>query len=90
MKKRFTTIFTVTVAAVLVGSIAYAAKKKLKTKSALITTDVSEVDLAATLLDAKGERVHKPPKDSDAKSREDDQLKDLVVAENTKEIMTVK
>ena len=55
MKKRFSTIFTITIAAVLVSSIAYAAKKKLQTKTKSFASDVSEVDLAANLLDANGD-----------------------------------
>ena len=90
MNKRFTTIFTFTVAAVLISSIAYAAKKKLQTKSGPLISDVSEVDLAADLLDAKGDHRHKAPKDSGAKRRGDEELKDLVIADKTKEIMAVK
>lgn len=82
MKKRFTTIFTITIAAVLVSSIAYAAKKKLRTKSEPLTPDVSEVDLAAGLLDTQGE-PHKLPKAGGTNNRGDEQLKDLIIAINT-------
>lgn len=80
MKKRFTTIFTITVAAVLVSSIAYAAKKKLKTRSHPLKTDISEMDLAADLLNADGDHKQKPPKTTDIKSRDDEELKELVMA----------
>jgi hypothetical protein len=80
MKKRFTAIFTITIAAVLISSIAYAAKKKLRTKSAPLTSDVSEVDLAAGLLDANGDHKHKSPKASESKKQGDVELKDLIIA----------
>ena len=80
MKKRFSTIFTITVAAVLISSIAYAAKKKLPTKSKPMTPDVSEVDLAAGLLDANGDHKHKLPKASDTKLPGNEELKDLTTA----------
>lgn len=80
MKKRYTTIFTITVATVLVSSIAYAAKKKLQTKSKPLITDVSEVDLAANLLDANGNNKHKMPKLSDSIKHAEVELKDLVIA----------
>jgi hypothetical protein len=84
MKKRFSTIFTITVAAVLVSSIAYAAKKKLQTKSNPMAPDVSEVDLAADLLDAKGDHKHKTPKVSDTKRPGNEELKDLTTVYITK------
>lgn len=84
MKKRFATIFTVTVAAVLVSSIAYAAKKKLRTKTEPLKTDVSEVDLAAVLLDVNGGQRNKSPKTVDTKKHGDDVLKDLVIAQRPK------
>lgn len=82
MKKRFATIFTITIAAVLVSSIAYAAKKKLRTKSEPLTPDVSEVDLATGLLDAQGDHKHKLPKAGVPNNRGDEQLKDLIIAIN--------
>lgn len=82
MKKRFATVFTITIAAVLVSSIAYAAKKKLRTKSEPLTPDVSEVDLAADLLDAQGDHKHKLPKAGAPSNRGDDRLKDLIIAIN--------
>ena len=81
MKKRFSAIFTITVAAVLISSIAYAAKKKLQTKSEPLTPDVSEVDLAAGLLDANGDYKHKSPKASESKKHGDEELKDLIIAQ---------
>lgn len=81
MKKRFTTIFTITVAAVLVSSIAYAAKKKLRPKSEPLKTDVSEVDLASGLLDGDGENKYKSPKTVDIKKHGDEVLKDLAIAQ---------
>ena len=81
MKKRFTTIFTITIAAVLVSSIAYAAKKKLQTKTKYLAPDVSEVDLAAGLLDANGDHKHKSPKASESKKHGDEELKDLIIAQ---------
>jgi len=80
MKKRFSTIFTITVAVVLVSSIAYAAKKKLRTKSEPMAPDISEVDLAADLLDVNGEHKHKSPKASDTNKHGDEVLKDLTIA----------
>ena len=80
MKKRFSAIFTITVAAVLISSIAYAAKKKLQTKSKPMTPDVSEVDLAAGLLDANGDHKHKSPKVGDTNKHGDEELKDLTIA----------
>ena len=84
MKKRVSAIFTITVAAVLVTSIAYAAKKKLRTKSEPLTPDVSEVDLAAGLLDANGDHKHKTPKASDSIKHGDEELKDLTIADRSK------
>ncbi|MFZ2950350.1 MAG: hypothetical protein WA003_12780 [Desulfuromonadaceae bacterium] len=79
MKRRFSTIFTITVAAVLISSIAYAAKKKLRTTSEPLAPDVSEVDLAADLLDPNGGHTRKVPKTSDVHTH-DDELKDLAMA----------
>ncbi len=61
MNKRFATIFTIAVATILVGSVSYASKKKLKTKSKPPTSDISEADLAAVLLDVKGDNQRKSP-----------------------------
>ena len=80
MKKRFATIFTVTVAAVLVSSIAYAAKKKLQTKSKPLAPDVTEVDLAADLMDAKGDHRHNSSKVSNTNKPQDEELKELSIA----------
>ncbi|MBW4056807.1 MAG: hypothetical protein HIU83_15690 [Proteobacteria bacterium] len=80
MKKRYSTIFTITVAAVLVGSVAYAAKKKLQTKSKPMFPDVSEVDLAAGLFDADVNQKQKSPKEIDTNSHGDEQLNDLIIA----------
>lgn len=80
MKKRFSVIFTVTVAAVLVSSIAYAAKKKLRTKSEHLIPNVSELDLAADLLDANGDHKNKSSKASDINKHDDEELKDLTIA----------
>jgi len=84
MKKRFSAIFTITIAAVLVSSVAYAAKKKLQTKTKYLAPDVSEVDLAAGLLDAKGDHKFKSPKASDSKKEGDEKFKDLIIADYTK------
>ncbi len=80
MKKRFSTIFTITVAAVLVSSIAYAAKKKLQTKSHPLTTDITEADLAADLLDKSGEHKHKAPKAGETNKLDDEKLEELTIA----------
>lgn len=80
MKRRLSTILTVTVAAVLVSSLAYAAKKKLQTKSKSMVPDVSEVDLAADLLDAHGDHKHKLPKSGTAIKHGDEELKELAMA----------
>ncbi|MDD2539690.1 MAG: hypothetical protein PHH28_01435 [Desulfuromonadaceae bacterium] len=80
MKKRYSTIFTITVATLLVGSVAYAAKKKLQTKSKPMFPDVSEVDLAAGLFDADVNHKQKSSKDNDTKTSGDEQLKDLIIA----------
>jgi len=84
MKKRFSVVFTITVAAVLVSSIAYAAKKKLRTKLEPLTPNVSELDLAAELLDANGDHKHKSPKTNNTNRSDDVELKDLTIADNTK------
>lgn len=80
MKRRISTILTITVAAVLVSSIAYAARKKLQTKSKFLASDVSEVDLAADLLDAYGNHKHKLPKTGEKNKHRDEELKDLIIA----------
>ncbi|MGB9079707.1 MAG: hypothetical protein WCD00_00305 [Desulfuromonadaceae bacterium] len=82
MKRRFSTIFTITVAAVLISSIAYAAKKKLRPKSEPLAPDVTEVDLAADLLDAKGGHTYKSPQTGRTHTQGDDELIDLVMASN--------
>lgn len=84
MKIRFSAIFTITVAAVLVSSIAYAAKKKIQTKSEPLISNVSEVDLAADLLDVNGDHKHKSPKSSDTNNHGDEELKDLTIAKQLK------
>lgn len=84
MKRRFSTILTITVAAVLVSSLAYAAKKKLQTKSKSMTPDVSEVDLAADLLDAHGDHKHKIPETDDTNKHGDEELKELTMAMEVK------
>lgn len=85
MKRRLSTILTITVAAVLVSSVAYAAKKKLQTKSKSLAPDVSEVDLAADLLDAHGDHKHKVPKTGDATKHGDEELKELAMAMELKQ-----
>ena len=82
MKKRISTILTITVAAVLVSSLAYAARKKLQTKSKSLAPDVSEVDLAADLLDAHGDHKLKSPKTGDTNKHGDEELKELTMAMN--------
>lgn len=84
MKKRFTAIFTITVAAVLVSSIAYAAKKKLRTKSEPLTPNVSELDLAADLLDARGDHKYSSPKPRETVKRGDEELKELTMASKSR------
>ena len=80
MKRRLSTILTITVAAVLVSSVAYAAKKKLQTKSKSLAPDVSEVDLAADLLDPQGDHKHKLPKTGETIKHGDGELKELAMA----------
>lgn len=84
MKRRLSTIFTITVAAVLISSIAYAAKKKLPAKSAPLAPDVSEVDLAADLLDVNGDHKRKSPKTADTDKHDDEKLRDLAMAKQPK------
>jgi len=81
MKKRYSLIFTLTAAAVLVSSIAYASKKKLRTKSEPLKQDMSEVDLAANLMDA--DKGHMPAKTSYSK-KHDDLLQDLTMIDESK------
>ena len=81
MKKRYTLIFTLTAAAVLVSSIAYASKKKLQTKSEPLKQDMSEVDLAANLMNA--DKGQMPPKESYSK-KHDDELLDLTMIDESK------
>ena len=80
MKKRYSIIFTITAAAVLVSSIAYASKKKLRATPGSLKQDVSEVDLAANLLDTGGELQHKSQKEGFIKKNENGTLKDLTTA----------
>lgn len=80
MKKRYSIIFTITAAAVLVSSIAYASKKKLRAKSESRTQDMSEVDLMASLSDPSGGYKSKAPKYSGTKKRSDEELNDLTMA----------
>lgn len=81
MKKRYSLIFTITAAAVLVSSIAYASKKKLQSKSEPLKHDMSEVDLATHLLDAgKGQM---PLKESYSKKHGDEKLKDLTMIDKS-------
>jgi|GEM_PF-1632177 len=81
MKKRYSLIFTITAAAVLVGSIAYASKKKLQSKSEPLKQDMSEVDLAANLMDiGKGQLL---PKESYSKKHGNDDLKDLTMIDKS-------
>jgi hypothetical protein len=84
MKKRYSIIFTLTAAAVLVSSIAYASKKKLQPKPERLKQDMSEVDLAANLLETNVIRQVKPPKESYSKKRDDEELKDLTIIDISK------
>lgn len=84
MKKRYSIIFTLTAAAVLISSIAYASKKKLQSKSEHLKLDISEVDLAANLMDTGMAHLQKTPKESNFTRHEDEELKDLTMAEKTK------
>lgn len=85
MKKRYSIIFTLTAAAVLVSSVAYASKKKLKAKSEPRTPDVSEVDLATNLLDSSAGYRQNPPSKADyTRMRDDVELKDLTMADKSK------
>lgn len=81
MKKRYSLIFTITAAAVLVSSIAYASKKKLQTKSEPLKQDMSEVDLAENLIDA--DKWQTSPKKSYS-NKYDDELKDLTMIDKSK------
>lgn len=82
MKKRYSLIFTLTAAAVLVSSIAYASKKKLRTRSEPLKQDMSEVDLAANLMDA--DKGQMPAKESYSKKHDDDVLQDLTMIDESK------
>lgn len=84
MKKRFSLIFTLTAAAVLVSSIAYASKKKLQSKSEKLKPDTSEVDLAANLLDTAAGHQQKVPKEHIVKKHMDEELRDLTMKEVSK------
>lgn len=83
MKKRYSLIFTITAAAVLVGSIAYASKKKLQSKSEPLKQDMSEVDLAANLIDA-GKGQMSPRESYSKKHDDDDALEDLTMTDKSK------
>ena len=90
MKKRYSIIFTITAAAVLVSSIAYASKKKLRAKPEHLKQGMSEVDLAANLLDPNRGLQHKAPKESLVRRLGDEPLKDLsMVDESTSHDKTV-
>ncbi len=80
MNKRITTIFTVTVAAVLFSSVAYAAKKKLQPKSEPKPQDVSEADLAAVLTDTRGGQKQRIVTVPDVTQKEDEKAKELMLA----------
>lgn len=80
MKKRYSIIFTITAAAVLVSSIAYASKKKLRPASEPRLPDMSEVDLSAHLMEQGGNQKNNRPKDTGAKKRGDEALNDLTMA----------
>jgi hypothetical protein len=82
MKKRYSLIFTITAAAILVSSIAYASKKKLQTKSEPLNKDMSEVDLAANLIDA--DKWQTLPKKSNSNKHDDGELKDLTMIDKSK------
>jgi hypothetical protein len=79
MKNRYSIIFTITAAAVLISSIAYASKKKLRPTSDRLKQGVSEVDLAATLLDTGGTIQQKSQKGSLCKNQVNEPLKDLTM-----------
>ena len=81
MKKRYSLIFTITAAAVLVGSIAYASKKKLHSKSEPLKQDMSEVDLAVNLMDMGKGQIS--PKESYSKKHDNDELKELTMTDNS-------
>jgi hypothetical protein len=83
MKKRYSFIFTITAAAVLVSSIAYASKKKLQAKSEHLKQGISEVDLAANLLDTGRALQQKSPKNSFTNKYGDEPLKDLTMMEKS-------
>jgi hypothetical protein len=83
MKKRYSIIFTVTAAALLVSSIAYASKKKLQSESEYLKQGMSEVDLAAHLLDRPPELQQKMPQENFSKKRGDESLKDLTMVDES-------
>lgn len=85
MKKRFSILFTLTAAAVLVSSLAYASKKKLQSnKSEHLKQDMSEVDLAANLLDTSTGNHQKSQNESYSKKHDDEKLKDLTMTDKSK------
>jgi hypothetical protein len=82
MKRRYSLVFTITAAAVLVSSIAYASKKKLQTKSEPLSKNMSEVDLAANLIDA--DKWQTLPKERNSNKHDDGELKDLTIIDKSK------
>lgn len=85
MKKRYSLIFTLTAAAVLISSIAYASKKKLQPKSEPVKQDTAEVDLAANLLDTNIWNQQKSSaKESYSVRHVDEELKELTLADKSK------
>jgi len=84
MRKRYSIIFTITAAAVLVSSVAYASKKKLQSKSEKLKAEISEVDFAAKLLDANDSQKQKTPIPRDDKKINDDALKELTMVDKPK------
>lgn len=76
MKKRYVPILTFTVAMVLVGSIAYAADRRKKTKRAAGEAEkLSEEALQVELLSAQDE--HRQKKPSDVVKADDARLDEL-------------
>ena len=77
-KKRLSAIFTVTLATVLLSSVAYAAKKKIQTKFLPKPRDISEVDLAAGLTGSKDVPKQKPATVTEIKSQHDEKMAELM------------
>lgn len=61
MKKRYVPIITLSLAILLVGSIAYASDKRKKVKSVIHECEMSEEALKAELLDISEEQLKKQP-----------------------------